>query len=128
MIKQMRSFLVAQPGQQQYMLFDVVTERGSFFCGLAVGGLNDNGWPCLSEIGRVVSDRLAEYSSLREGGPSRYLVVEVASTRTAKPRVRKAFHFAKPGDAVLFICHDSTTYEEVFKHLNLQTHFDQSLQ
>lgn len=127
-MKHLQSFFVAQPGDLQYMLFDVVTGRGAFSCGLAVGGLNADGWPCLSEIGQIVSDRLAEYSNREER--YRYLVVEVASTRSAKLRVKKSFRLAKPGDAVLFICHDSTIYDEVFKHLNFQANnpFKQPLQ
>jgi hypothetical protein len=124
----LQSFFVAQPGQLQYMLFDVVTQRGAFSCGLAIGGIA-NGWPHLSEIGHACSDRLGEYASLR-GENYRYLVVEIASTTTAKLRVKKSFRLAKPGDAVLFICHDSTIYDEVFKHLNFQGNnpFKQPLQ
>lgn len=121
-----QSFLVKQEGQFQYMLLDVVTEQGHFFCSLGVGYIN-NGDLHLSEVGQSALNALAQSIGVTK---ETIHFVEIATKNRAAERVPQAFERAKPSDTVFFVCKDSAVYDAVFALLGFQNqaHLSASVQ
>ncbi len=121
-----QSFLVKQEGQIQYVLLDVVTERGHFFCSLGVGYIN-NGDLHLSEVGQSALNALADNTGAKK---ETVHFVEIATKNRATERVPQAFERAEPSDTVFFVCKDSAVYDAVFAQLGFreQPHLGASVQ
>jgi hypothetical protein len=112
---EIKSFLIKQEGQLQYMAFDSVTSLGSFYCSLGVGKLVNNE-PHLTEIAAQALYRIGDIS---QPNGSIHLV-EIKSQSTANSIIPKAFLNAKPLDAIFFICANDKVYDYVSSKLNIQ--------
>lgn len=112
-----KSFLVKQPGNVQYMVLDSVFNNNHYACAIGVGDLSD-GEPRLTEVGAGAMNALAEYTKNFDSND--FFFVEITSQLKAKQRVPLAFANAKPNSAIYFICKDDKVYDFVATLLAIQ--------